>query len=272
MAANPIIFKKNKLDLDDPNVVITVTDATATDRGQDFVDLMRNRQNTNGWATTGSNDAANTTLEFDFVDEQDLDNILIVDHNLKAYTVKFFDGAVFQDFSTPINETVNALTTTRHSFNSQSTTKIQLIITKTFVVDDDKFIAQMIATEIIAQLLTKVDIQDPVNSKERIVKRSLSGKVKVIKNVGGFQCRLFKEYVRNDADADLIAQEAMFDSHDGFLVWLSGGDTAQFNTQRVGYRLKDIFLMDCVNEYVSRWQDGRYDHGIPFDTNLVEAI
>ena len=64
MADSPIIiWERNKIDLTNPNVVITVTDATADNDGQDFVDLMRNRRNDSGWATTQSNDAANTQLD-----------------------------------------------------------------------------------------------------------------------------------------------------------------------------------------------------------------
>ena len=105
-------FQKNKIDLDDVNVAITVTDAVATSTGQAIVDFIRNRNNTSAWLTSGSTDAANTTLEINMVDVHSVDKLLLIGHNWKAFTVQYWNGTIYTDFSTPISETVNTDETT----------------------------------------------------------------------------------------------------------------------------------------------------------------
>lgn len=106
--AGPLIFEKNKIDLDAPGVVITATDSVATDPGTDFVDLLRNRRNENGWGTGGSSDAGNSTLEIVLQDEVAVTDILLVNMNFKAYTLQYWNGSAYVDFSTPINVSNNA--------------------------------------------------------------------------------------------------------------------------------------------------------------------
>jgi len=98
----PSFFRKNRIDLDVDGITITVTDATATDKGDNFVDFVRNRKNSSGWATTGSNDAANTEFLIVSTDEYSLTDIFLFNHNFKAYTIQYWNGSSFVDFSTPI--------------------------------------------------------------------------------------------------------------------------------------------------------------------------
>ena len=150
MPAQIRFFNKNKIDLSNTLVAITVTDAVATNTGQSFVDFVRNRNNTSAWLTTGSTDAANTTLEVDMTDTRELSEVLIVSHNLKAYTIKYWTGIVWTDFSTVIAETANTETTNHHAFATVTTQKIQIIITATQTVDADKQIKQLILTDEVA--------------------------------------------------------------------------------------------------------------------------
>jgi len=74
-------FEKNKIDLDNSDASITITDGTATDTGGDFVDQVRNRNNYSGWATTGSNDAANTQIDIDTTDQVTVDTLFLLQNN-----------------------------------------------------------------------------------------------------------------------------------------------------------------------------------------------
>ena len=88
MSQGIMIFEKNKIDIDlDTYVTITVTDSVASDNGQTVVDYLRNRNNYSGWGTAGSTDAANTQLDVVFP-ETEITDLLLVEHNLKAYTIK----------------------------------------------------------------------------------------------------------------------------------------------------------------------------------------
>src|SRR4051812_33469430 len=106
MAQQICVFKKNLIDLSNTNGVLTVTDATATNNGQTFVDFIRNRNNSSAWLTTGSNDAANTQIDVDLGETRDITDIILVKHNWKAYTIKYStDGVSYSDFTSAIAPT-----------------------------------------------------------------------------------------------------------------------------------------------------------------------
>jgi len=96
----------------------------------------------------------------------------------------------------------------------------------------------------------------------------LSGKSRITRAVGAFECRIAKDNVVHENDLNLI--ERLYDSVGGFLVWLSGGDTAQLRTIRRGWRRQDLYFMAAENEYEPVFDDGRYTHGINVDLRLVE--
>lgn len=261
-------FKKNRIDLDRAAVVITATDLVATSNGQSFVDLVRNRNNTSGWMTTGSTDAAGSELLIEMPDRQDLDSILFVKHNFKSFTVQYWDGDSWEDFSTPIAETVNAKTTNCFRFDQITTAKIKIHISATQVANADKSICQVILTEILGELNVK-PILKPVVDKGRKATRYLSGKRHITKSIASFAVDVMMNNVVNDDDLTLA--ETLYDTPDGFLVWICGGDISQYPNQRLGYRLEDIYLMNPTNEYEPAYEDGYHRHGIPIALKLVEV-
>ncbi len=262
-------FRKNKIDLDYTGVVLTVTDAIATDTGEDYIDFLRNRNNTSGWATTDSTDAANTQLDIDLGSGKDIDSIHLVSMNFKAYTIKYWNGSSYVDFSTAIAVTANAVATKHHTFNSVSARLIRIIITQTFVADDDKFMTQLIITEALGEFSFQPRIK-PIVDRSRKATKYLSGKSHIIKSVAAFQVQVEKQNVTGDTDLDLV--ESLFDSYEGFLVWLCGGTTTQYDTSRIGYRLEDLFLMNVGNEYRPEWEDSRYNNGVEVDLKLLEVV
>lgn len=269
--AGILFFEKNKIDLDlGSRVTITVTDATATDTGQTYVDYLRNRRNDSGWGTTGSNDAANTTLEVDFGELQEIDSILLIEHNLKSYTIQYWDGAAWQDFSTAINVSGNADTTKYHSFDDVETNKIKIVITGTMVTDEDKILAQLVVTQKIQQLTTQPKVSGIDVSRNRRQVKALSGRARIMRSAGAVSFSLEKDAMIDTSD--LSALEALHDYYDGFLVWLCGGDSSQFRTERIGWRLKDLYLMAVSSEYSPQWHDGRFKQGTDIRMNLVEVI
>jgi hypothetical protein len=195
---------------------------------------------------------------------------MLVEQNLKAYTIKYWNGAAYVDFSTAISETTNTATTKMHTFNSVSTSQIRIIITGTMVANDDKFIAQIIISQLIGQFNSFFDIKRPLISRNRKELKSVSGKSRIIRNVGAFSCKLSLDNVIDTNDLTII--EDLFEYNEGFLVWLCGGDQTQFRTVRMGYRLQDIFLMNCKNDYSPEWDDGWYGRGVNIDIDLVESL
>lgn len=263
MAAQQIMFfEKNKADISNTGVTLTAS------QGNDFIEYVRNRSNKSAWMTSDSVDSDNTTIEIDFVDERTITDIILVKHNFKSYTIQYWDGAAYQDFSTAIAETTNTAVTTHHVFNSVSTLKILLTITGTMTPDEDKYLYQFIVTENIGQLQGWPVIKKPMHNKNRKNLKMLSGKSKIIQNVGAFECQLSVEIWKIDADLTVI--ESIYEQPEGFLIWLCGGDEDQFSTIREGYRLEDIYLMKCDNEYTPQYYKGLYKSGLQIEIQMKE--
>lgn len=264
-------FKKNRIDLSFEEGTISVTDTTATDNGQSYVNFLRNRDLTSGWATTGSNDAANTQLDVDFGSgRKDINRIILVGHNFKAYTIQYFnaDTSNWTDFSPAINVSNNTADTIEHQFTTVNAKEFRLIVTETMTVDDDKFLKQLILTETIGELTVQPEIM-PVINRSRKVTRYISGKSHIIRSVEAFEVRLRKKNVVNENDLAIV--EKLHENFEGFLVWLSGGTETQYDTIRKGWRLEDLYLMNLRSEQEIEWSDSRFKNGMDVDLRLVEV-
>jgi len=258
-----VFFEKNKLDIESTDVIVTATQAN------DYTDFFRNRSNNSAWVTTDSVDSDNTQIDIDFVDEQDLNHILLLKHNFKAYTIQYWNGSTYVDFSTPINETTNSSESTYHVFNDVSTSMLRLIIQGTITPDDDKFLYQFIATDIIGRF-EGWPVLNPTLSRNRRTSRLLSGKQAVKEKIGAYSSRVTVSNLRDDNDLTII--EGLFAANEGFLFWPCGGDEDQFSSRRLGYRLEDIYLCKTSNEWNPAFASGIYQTGIVVNMNLVEVI
>lgn len=263
MSQQIIFLKKNKADYNDSAVSVTASQASS------FAPFVQRRSNEYGWMTTGSVDADNTTLTCDFGQLQTLTNIILVKHNFKSFTIKYYDGASYQNFSTTIAETVNTDNTSRFSFNSVSTTKIQITIAGTQTANAEKQLYQLIATELLGQLVAWPVIDNPVFDRNKRNNRMLSGKLNIGINSGAFMCDLMVSNWSSSADLSLI--ETLYNSSNGFLVWLCGGDESQFRSERIGYRLEDFFLMKLADNYSPKFVEGLYKTGLELRLSLVEV-
>jgi len=262
-------YKKNILDLSNTLPSFTVSDSVATNTGQDFVSLMRNRNNNSGWATTGSTDAGTTTMVVSFGETKTMTRILLLGHNFKSFTLKYWNGVSWTDFSTPISETTNTYDSTFHSFTEVATTQLQLIINGTQTPNADKYLKQFIVTESLGEFSIEPEVR-PQWDKDRKITKFISGKSYVAKSVGAFNVNLKMKSAYNDADLTLV--ESLFNTYEGFLVSLCGGTETQFTDGvRQGYRLEDIFLMDVSNEYSPEYIESRWANGLPIDLKLVEV-
>lgn len=256
-------FKINAADYTDPDVIVTAS------QGSTYAPFVQRRSNTIGWMTTGSVDADNTTLTCNFVNQKTISEILLVGHNFKAYTLKYWNGSAYVDFATPISVTGSTDSTTRHSVSSVQTTALQLTVTGTQVANSEKKLNQFIATTLIGKLNGWPVIKKPEFNLNKIVNTMLSGKTNLGINVGAFNCQLS---VSNWSDAtDLTTVETLYGSSSGFLVWLSGGNTSQFRSVRQGYRLQDLFLMRCSDNYTPEFVAGLYQSGLVINITLVEV-
>jgi len=264
MSSQIVFMDKNKIDVENTNATITAS------QGNAFSLFVRNRSNRSAWVTSGSVDADNTNIEIDFGDSRTLDILILVTHNFKNYTIQYWNGSIYVDFPTPINVSDNLLESTSHEFAQVVTQKIKIIITATTEADEDKFLYQLIATSKIGRLTGWPKIDNPTFDKQKKRNKMLSGKENIVENLGGFSVNLSLDVYSNEADLDVF--EALYDSPEGFLVWLCGGDEAQFSNVRMGYRMRDVFLMRTSANYRPEFYKGSYKSGIIVDVPLVEVI
>jgi len=264
-------FTKNIIDIGNINASIFVTDTVATNNGQTFVDYVRNRNNWSAWATTGSTDAANTQLDIYFGDSREISSIILILHNFKNYTIQYWNGISFQNFSTSISITNNTLETTSHEFTQVTTNQIRLIVTATMIANDDKFLRQLICIDKIGtgQLEAWPNIKNPTASLNKQSSKMISGKSNIIETSGYFQASLNLSYWKSANDLDML--ERIFFRREGVLVWLCGGDETQFSSKRIGYRLQDIYLVRPTNEYEPEWNTSVYTNGLNIRMDLVEV-
>jgi len=264
------IFEQNKIDISNDNCTLTVTDSIATDDGQLIVNYIRNRNNNSAWLTTGSTDAANTSIEMDMADSESIDHIILISHNFKNYTIQKWNGSAYEDFSPAIAVTNGTATNTQHTFTEVATSKIKIVITACQVTDDDKVLKQMIVSKLKRQFTAFPEVSDMKHDSNRTVSKMLSGKNNFIAQVGSTSVTLSLDYWSNDSD--LIALEQIFLDRLPVLVWVCGGDETQFKFRRVGYRMEDIYLMRPSNDYSPQWFKSVYTTGIKLKVNFVEVV
>ncbi len=262
-------FNKNFFDYAEDNTTITATDDVATNEGQAFVNLMRDRRNTTGWKTSGSSDAANCSLLFEFGDPKQCDTLVITNTNLKSYVLETFNGTTWSTLSTV---TDNEKDTIFLQFTELYIYKLRITINSTIVTDADKYISQVILTSKIGpgQFETWPQIKRPEHDTNKKVSQMLSGKMSVNEGVGGFNCRLEIRYLKSEADLDLIEQ--LYYHKAGFLVYLSGGDESQFSSRRKGYRNIDLYLMRFTDNYRPEWVKSIYVNGMKLKMMLKEVV
>lgn len=265
-------LKKNKMDLDFTDASITVTDVIADDNGQSYVNFLRNRDNTSGWMTTNSTDAANTTLVFDLGSGKDVDTILLINNNFKAYTIKYWDDLLLTwvNFSPAINVSGNTNDVQLHEATPVNTSKLQLIITAAFTLNADKKMTQFIATETLGELNCQ-PVLSPKIDRSRKTTNFLSGKAFIPKSVASYELKIAMAGIVNESDLDLA--EVLFASYEDFLVWPSGGTITQFTVGgvRQSYGLQDIYLMNMATEYFPTYGEGRWLNGVPINFSLQEV-
>lgn len=264
MSGQIIFFEKNKADYSFSGVVATASESP------DTAPYALNRSNLSGWITSGSVDANNTTFEVDFGDYKSVTELLLVKHNFKNFTVKWDNEGVWTDFSPAINVTNCTDLVSWFEVASQLTKKIQVTITGTQTANADKFLYQFIATEKIGQLEGWPVIAAPAHSRNLTVVKTLSGKSYVGENLGAFSYTL--NVTEWKSGPDLTVVERLYSRSEGFLSWLCGGNENQFSSKRQGYRLEDIHLMKCVNDYAPEWVKGQYLRGLKISMKLSEVI
>lgn len=270
MASQIIFFEKNKLDIDNESASITVTDLVAYNDGADFVNRLRNRDNRSAWMTTDSTDAANTQLDIDLGEDEFITDIILVKHNFKSYTIQYWNGSTYINFSTVIAPSNDTKTTSHYNFNKIETDKIRIIIYGTQIADADKELFQLIITDRIAQLNGWPEISGVEFDTSKRVTKMLSGKIHMTESYEAFGFNLTLPVYSDDDDVAVFKN--IYERRSGILAWLCGGDETQFKALTKGYRLEDIYLVRPTNDFSAELYKGLYKSGIKINLQFKECI
>lgn len=272
-------WRKNFIDIEKTDPVITVSDTEASSPGTESIILLRNRNNVSTWATSNATATSVTTIEVNLGNIERITDILLLLINFKDFTVDYWDTFASM-WSNLLSETIYAKDTAYiHLDTPIETNKIRIIINDVqSAVEFDRFMSQLIITEGLltgrverpGQLLGWPKIKKPRLNTNRKVSKMLSGKVHINENVGGYQLSLTVDFWRIDNDLSII--EDIYNQREGVLVWLAGGDEDQFATKRQGYRNIDIFLMRPTNNFEDEYVKGIYVNGLKIKVDLAESV
>lgn len=270
-------FDQNKALLDF-GTTITASSATAS------ANFAIDRNPFTFWRSVGSSDSVTETLIITFDTSVTLDRIHLVDHNFKSFTIKYDLASVFTDFTTVIGldgalgggitEATFTDGTAYYEFDQVTTTRIEIAITLTQVVDAEKFISQIIATTELGTFVGFPILKSITESRNSRVKKMLSGRSNVAKSLETASFRLdFKNYPPG-LTADLDLAFALFDREAPFLVWLSGGrrGTDFFTYTLRGFRLKDILQMQVGRDFKVSYSKNVYLIQVNLQLSLVEHV
>jgi hypothetical protein len=237
------------------------------------------------WTSVGSNDATTETLTITFTAEQ-IDRILLQNHNFKDFNVQYWNGSAWTHFAnvvgidgakTNITETAFADDTAYYEFAAVTTTQLRVQVLKTQTANAQKFVCQIIATLEIGTFNGFPKIKSPTHSRNSRVKTMLSGKVLVQKGIDSFSVKIdLDKYPVRDAlyRADLDLAMTLFDEQDPFLVWLCGGrrSTAYFNYTARGMRPRDVYLMQLIKDVQPEYVNSVYLNAVSITLDLEEHV
>ena len=255
--------EKSYLDIEGIAVLTVSSGSTTKER-------MRDRRYSTKWASSGSDDTTTETIEVDFGADRDIDYIQLLNFNWKEFTIKYDVLGVPTNFSTAISETVNTATTSKiyNNFNLVTTSKIYITIEKTITANAEKFIGELILSNVLGTL-NGFPMIKPIVSKNKIEKKMLRGKRKVVdrdETIG--YTLVFKVYPDED---DMVLMEELWDRRSPFHILISGGDETVFTHIRRGYRNQDIRLVSCNKEYSPTYYKNLYFSGLDFQFDLIEV-
>jgi len=236
------------------------------------------------WRSVMSDDTITELLEITLTSNQIIDRILLLDHNWKQFTVMYWSGAAYVNFTGVvgidgalgggISETVFSDDTAYYEVIPVTTNKILITILKTQTANEEKYINQIIATEEFGTLSGYPIIRNTTIDRNSRRKEMLSGKILLQKSEEAFQVELnFNRYPASlSSDVDLIF--GLHDIEENFLVWLCGGKRGAnyFTKQMRGYRLRDVFCVQMTAAIKPIYSDNIYKNTLNFSAKLEEAV
>ena len=214
------------------------------------------------WDSVGSNDSTAETLVVTFPSAT-IDRILLVDHNLKDFSITYgagasaFSGVVGIDGAgSGIVETAFTQDTAYYEFTPVTTTRINITATKTQIANAQKYITLIAATEEIGTLEGYPVITPTISSNEKRA-QTIGGKYITQKSYEVFGAKLALEHTSQD---DINILNTIYEAQDPFLIWPCGGKygTTNFSVDFKSWRLKDLYQVQTFGQISNTFRKSIY--------------
>lgn len=251
--------------------------------GEVVEDYILDNNRISYWNSVESDDTITETLTVTF-NSATIDRLFLVDHNFKEYTVKYWNGASYVNFTSVvgitgslgggISETTFSENTSYYEFASVTTTRVQVSVLKTQTANQEKTLNQIIVTEELGTLEGYPDV-DKIKIDRNIVKtKMLSGKSRIVSGYESVSFSLkFAKYPSSlEDDLDLIF--TLWDTFDPILVWLCGGryGSTYFRYQVRTFRLQDVYQMKISNTMPVGYYKNIYRSQLEMDVQFEEHV
>jgi len=256
---------------------ITVSSGSTT--AANMYDLDRNTR----WLSSGSSDAVQESIVVTFDYEQTIDRIMLLNTNFKNFTIKYWNGSAWTNFTnvyskktdsspvTGISITTNSDIARYFEFDSVTTTGIQILINTTIVANAEKYIYELyIGKEIgtfIADLTSKPNDYNVMSSYKRAqyLEKSNGGVIK-IERADKYQAKVNLKQIWDSED--LIILQTMFDYGECLIYPCGAYD--QYTYER-GWRIQDAYHVLVKGDEQSDFDIGRDKNiGQNFKFDLLE--
>ena len=141
----------------------TLTASTNNAAGVNLYDLDRDTK----WRSSGSNDTVTETITAVFTYSQTIDRILLLGMNFKEFTIKYWNGSSYVNFSnvieaygvsagSAISSTTNTSTSKYYEVTPVSTLRVQISILKTITAGQEKEMMELYIGDEIGTFLEDV--------------------------------------------------------------------------------------------------------------------
>lgn len=198
----------------------------------------------------GSNDSTPEVWTITFGSSVTFDTIHFGTHNIKSGTVKYWNGSSYVDFSTPAAWSANAAVGSYFHFNSVTTTKIQVTMNTTMVVNAEKYVNQIAVVVLLGELVNNPSIFDPEFPEDAIIHQTAKGGIIYVLNGSKFSAA----FTFQAGDADMTLLRLLKDQWLPFYILPCGG-VATYTQE--GMRIQDIYLGCWINSFKPQFPKNR---------------
>ncbi len=198
-----------------PNFFDTITTATVTSGTVTVTNMIDNNIDTQYESSGFNDDLTSTTISIDFTDTQTVSNIVLLNHNLKDYSI-YYNSNVANVFSPDLVFTTNSETSQYFSFTTVTTiTNITLLMNKTITADEEKKVGQFIINNLFYDFTTDrlptAKNYDPTIFKKQIKHVMSDGGINLYNIAEKFKSRIKLDFVPTSTQVIL---KSIYDSND----------------------------------------------------------